>query len=751
MNLPGMKTLSLTVALTLAPMAGQADDNKFNRIATFPVFLNTDINQETVAEIVAASVDGNTLIYTDGKTDNVGFVDITHPATPVAAGVLAVGGEPTSVAVSGNYGLVAVNTSPSFIAPSGHLTVVDMENRKAIATLDLGGQPDSVAVSPDGRYAIIAIENERDEDLGNGEPPQAPAGYLVIVDMVGSPNSWTLRTVNMSGIADIFPEDPEPEYVDINNDNIAVITLQENNYIALVDLASGLIVNHFSAGTVDLDQIDTSKDKIINLDSSLNNVPREPDGVTWISSTQFVTADEGDLYGGSRGFTVFNIDGSIAYEADNSVEHIIVQHGHYPEKRAGKKGNEPENAEFGKFGKDKLLFIGSERASVVLVYKLRENTSHMKLMQVLPTAVKPEGLLALPERNLFIAAGEKDARGDKIRSAISIFQLSGEASYPTIISKKRKGIPIAWGALSGLAMDKKDADKAYAVQDSFYKKSTILKLDIENTPAKITSEIMLKDYMGKLSAIHPGIVNADMSVNLDPEGIATRVEGGFWVVSEGKGTVNSTSKPFETFNLLIKAEKDGLISQVVSLPASVNARQVRFGFEGVANVGKGNHEKVYVIFQREWAGDTDDHVRIGQYDTTTTEWKFFYYPIETPLSINGGWVGLSDLTYLGNDMFAVIERDNQGGPDAAIKRIYKFSIADLNPLADDATPGFPIVSKTLVTDLIPHLKATGGLVLEKVEGLTVTNDGTALVVNDNDGVDDSNGETQLMRFEKLFD
>ena len=29
-------------------------------------------------------------------------------------------------------------------------------------TIDLGGQPDSIAVSPDGKYAAVVIENERD-------------------------------------------------------------------------------------------------------------------------------------------------------------------------------------------------------------------------------------------------------------------------------------------------------------------------------------------------------------------------------------------------------------------------------------------------------------------------------------------------------------------------------------------------------------------------------------------------------------
>lgn len=748
--------MAITAALSASPVIAKdkdTDDNAFKRVSTFPVYLNTDINVETVAEIVAVSTDGNTLIYTDGKTENLGFVDITDPTNPLPAGITALGGEPTSVAVAGQYALTAVNTSPSFIAPSGNLQVIDIVTHALVTTFDLGGQPDSIAVSPDGRYAAVVIENERDEDLGDGAPPQAPAGYMVIVDMIGAPAEWTMRNINFTGLDSMrFADDPEPEFVDINSANIAVVTLQENNHIALVDLASGNVINHFSAGTVDLDQIDTQKDKLIELTSTLTDIPREPDGVSWISKSQFVTADEGDLDGGSRGFTVFNTDGSIAYAAGNSVEHVIVKHGHFPDKRAGKKGNEPENAEFAKYGNNKFLFIGSERASVALVYKLNGKNKAPKLMQVLPTAVKPEGLLAIPQRNLFVAAGETDDRGDKIRSGLSIYQLTKEANYPTVISKNKKdGTPIPWGALSGLAMDREDDETAYTIQDSFYEKSRILKLDIDDVPAKITKEIILSDMMGKLAMVAPSMVNVDSTVNLDPEGIATRKDGGFWLVSEGKGTVGSTAKPFETLNLLLRISKKGYIEEVITLPAAVNNRQVRFGFEGVTTVDAASGEVVYVAFQREWAGDADNHVRIGRYDTSTGEWSFFYYPIEAPLSVNGGWVGLSDLTYLGNEKFLVIERDNQGGPDAAIKRLYKFSIQGLTSVADNGeAPVFPLVSKTLVRDLMPDLKATGGLTLEKVEGLAVTDDGTVLVVNDNDGVDDSNGETQLLRLEDIL-
>ncbi len=106
-----------------------------------------------------------------------------------------------------------------------------------------------------------------------------------------------------------------------------------------------------------------------------------------------------------------------------------------------------------------------------------------------------------------------------------------------------------------------------------------------------------------------------------------------------------------------------------------------------------------------------------------------------------------------DDEFIVVDRDNQAGPDAAIKRIYQFSVDDLEPLKDTdigTTPAFPVVSKTLVRDLMPDLEATNGLVLEKIEGLAVLPNGDVLVVNDNDGVDDSNGETQLLTFEELL-
>lgn len=502
--------------------------------------------------------------------------------------------------------------------------------------------------------------------------------------------------------------------------------------------------NDFSAGSVNLTQIDTKENNLIELNSSLSNIPREPDGVSWIGNGLFATADEGDLNGGSRGFTIYTTSGRVIYSSGNSIEHEVVRLGHYPEERSENKGNEPENVEYGAYGRNQFLFVGSERSSVVLVYRINRGLGFYhqpQLVQVLPNGVGPEGLLAIPRRNLLIVASEVDDRGSKIRSTLNIYKLGKKATYPKIVSGDRSdGTPIPWGALSGLAASQ-EKNTVFTIHDSFYNKSRIYAMNIGQKPAVIEDEIVLKDSLRKLADVDPSLVNDDGTVNLDQEGIAVSNNGSFWIASEGAGSANDDDR---IFNLLLQVSPQGVIQEVVKLPDSVNARQIRFGFEGVASAGKGENEVVYVAFQREWVGDSEGFVRIGRYERATGDWKFYYYPLDEATSPNGGWVGLSEITYLGNDNFAVIERDNQGNTDARIKRIYKFSIAGLTPLTDTNTPDFPIVHKTLVRDLMPDLKATGGAVLEKIEGLTLLRNGKLLIVNDNDGVDDSNGETQLL-------
>ncbi|MGA0839856.1 MAG: esterase-like activity of phytase family protein, partial [Pseudomonadales bacterium] len=725
----------------------------------------------TAAEIVAASEDGRTLIYTDSPGEQIGFVDITDPGNPLALGTLPTPGEPTSVAVAGRYALAAVDTSPDFLNPSGELLVIDIASGAEVRTLDLGGQPDSVAVSPDRRYAAIAIENQRDEDAGDGAPPQLPAGYLVVLSLQGEPATWTRTDVALDLPGMIYPDDPEPEYVDINARNEAVVTLQENNHIAIVDLATATVIEDFSAGAVDLDGIDTLDERPNRVlqEDTLTAVLREPDGVTWINDELLATANEGDLDGGSRGFTVFRRDGLVVFESGNQLDQISVRVGNYPDRRSDAKGNEPENIAAATYGADDFLFINSERASLVYVYDINDPIQPL-FRQVLPAALSPEGVIAIPSRRLLVTASEVDGRDGIARAGLGIYGYRTTLpTYPSISSENRTdGTPIAWGAMSGLANDPSNPETLYAIDDSFFRANRIFTLNVGTRPVTLTEELAIKDTgdvlanvpvvtvpdptVSSSNAARVGVfdqadrallINADKTVNLDPEGIARASDGGFWIASEGNGSVAGaeSGRPILSLNFLIKTTSDGVIQNVIRLPDAVNAAQFRFGFEGVAE----HNGNVYVAFQRPWAllNDGANLVRIGVYNIAAGTWSFLLYPIEDVASPNGGWVGLSDITSLGNGQFLVVERDNQGGPDARIKRLYRI---DVTGVAAGST-----LTKTLVRDLLGQgdLTRTGGLPPEKIEGSAVTADGDVWIVNDNDGVNDNSGETQMIRLGTL--
>jgi alkaline phosphatase len=214
-----MKTRSITAALAAVLAASVASaasaEPVFNRIATFAVAENlpadADKKAKTSAEIISASEDGNTLVYSDSPYGAVGFVDITDPKAPKGGGLVKIDGEPTSVTVAGGKVLAGVNTSKSKAEPSGNLTVIDIASKKVEASCDLGGQPDSVALSKDGKFLAVAIENERDEEVNDGDIPQMPAGDLVILSLKdGVVDCGSIKHVTLTGLADVAGDDPEP-------------------------------------------------------------------------------------------------------------------------------------------------------------------------------------------------------------------------------------------------------------------------------------------------------------------------------------------------------------------------------------------------------------------------------------------------------------------------------------------------------------------------------------------------------------
>ncbi|WP_328466820.1 esterase-like activity of phytase family protein [Actinoplanes sp. NBC_00393] len=691
-------SVAALAAVAAAPTAATAHGRAagFHRLSTFPAYLNSSIDDTAAAEISTVTEDGRTVVYTDSPGKRLGFVDITNPSRPAAAGTLAVGGEPTSVAHLGRLLLAGVNTRTSFTSPSGKLVVIDSRSRAVVREIDLGGQPDSVAVAPSGRYVAVAIENERDEDVNDGAIPQAPAGWLAVIDT----KTWKVSRIALTGLSAVAPTDPEPEYVSINSRDEAVVSLQENNHLAVVSLSSRKIIRSIDAGSVTVTGVDTLDDDKISLDGTIT-AKREPDGVAWITDDLFATANEGDYEGGSRGWSIFSKKtGKAVWDAGNTLEHIAVAHGQYPDKRSDAKGIEAENVAFARIAGVPYVFVNSERGNFTAVYDVT-NPLKPRFKQLLPTTNGPEGVVAVPSRGLVVVSSEEEDASIGIRGTVQVFGL-GAPSSSQIVS--RDDIP--WGALSALSAVPGRRDRLASVTDAVYSPTRILGL---TTDGVIHSELT--------------VTKGGEPVGYDAEGLVVRKQGGYWLAVEGTNT-------------LVRLNSRAEVQEEIPLSADVAAAVTSNGLEGIAEVGT----SVWVAVQRPIKGDPADTARIGRYDTVTKTWSWLLYPLDTAPT---GWVGLSELVAVDANTFAVIERDNQRGTLAAIKKIYTFDVP--------ATwTGTPTVRKKLVKDLLPLLKADGGWVQDKVEGLAVAGDGRTYAVTDNDGIDDAAGETVFLDLGRLL-
>jgi outer membrane protein assembly factor BamB len=476
---------------------------------------------------------------------------------------------------------------------------------------------------------------------------------------------------------------------------------------------------------VALDKVDTKKDGALTFDGSMKETPREPDAVKWLDNDRLVVANEGDYKGGTRGFTIFSRTGEVVYESGPAFEYEVARAGHYPEHR-NKKGVEPEGLETAAFGADRLVFVASERGSLVGVYK--DTGAEPQFLQALPSGIGPEGLVAIPSRNLLVTANETDLGEDGLaRSHVMIYERSeGPAAYPMITAVSREdGTPLGWGALSGLAADPSVPGKLYAVSDSVYTGApAIFAIDATKTPAVITGKTIVTR-------------NGHPAQKLDLEGIAADGEGGFWLANEGD---SAKLVPHGIFHV----DVEGAIRQEIPFPAALLAGETRFGLEGITTVGSGDGLMLVMAVQREWKDDPEGQVKLLAYRPANKEWAAVRYPLE---AAGSGWVGLSEITARDGKLY-IVERDNLIGDAARVKRLYSVALDAFKPAALDGE--LPVVEKTLVRDLLPDLKAaTNGYVVDKVEGFTIDAAGDAFVVTDNDGVDDSSGETLFLRLGNL--
>ena len=278
---------------------------------------NGDIN--TIAVIAAGSDNIPTSAMDDPiGTTNLTVTDITLPEE--VDGVTL--GSLTSIAISGDLMAVAVPADTK--TDNGYVLFyngLDSSSPVFLDQVEVGALPDMVTFTPDGGKVLVANEGEPSSDytvdpegsisviniLASGEPEES-ASTISFTDfndeqetllsqgmMVPNPSG---RTINGVEIATTVAQDLEPEYITATND-IAYVSLQENNGIAVVDLEDlsveivGLGVKSWSGLNIDIQE-----DGSVSFGQyeGLYGV-YQPDTIanyTWKDATFVVTANEGD-------------------------------------------------------------------------------------------------------------------------------------------------------------------------------------------------------------------------------------------------------------------------------------------------------------------------------------------------------------------------------------------------------------------------------------------------------------------------
>jgi Esterase-like activity of phytase len=681
-----------------------------------------------VAEIVAATPNGLTLLYTSADAGALGLVDITDPARPVSLprvdARLGGVGEPTSVAISpdGRYAVLALRLDDDVTnARRGFLRVYDIRNPRAVKhvkDVSVGIGPDSLALAGSGKTlrAVVAIEDEETDAKGDATLGGQRPGRIDVVglqDLYGGTSTGVQRIELVDALkalpGALYPADPQPEFVALSpNGRTAAVTLQENNAVALIDLShsrQARLVRVLSAGSVERKgNADLQRDKEIAFKDSFNG-RREPDAVTWVSNDVFALANEGDgkkdkdgTLPGGRGFTLMNTRGEVVYETGERTEQRAVQFGHYPDSRSAAKGVEIEGVTSARFGGKPHLLVGSERGSFLEVYEISD-PKQPRFVQLLPTGMSPEGITTVTHR----ADGQQLAvTANEVEGSITLYRFhaaGAPAREPQIVARDA-GMP--WGALSGLTTD---GSHLYAVPDNAFAQSRIWRIN----PAEVAQGRMVIDQVIPLT-------DNGKPLQVDPEGIA-RVADGFWIAAEGAAVDG---------NELIRVNTAGEVQQRIKLPASVQAKfasaKTGTGYEGVAASADG--QTLYMAIQRGY-DLAKPQAAILKLHLPTQTWTSALYPLEQhSKDAKTYWMGLSEIQLTADGRLLLLERDKGGGEGKAIhaevKRVYSVNAADVVEGA--------VLKKTLVRDL----RKDFNWLHEKAEGMVIFK-GDLWVVNDNDG------------------
>lgn len=382
------------------------------------------------AEISASTIDGKQLVVTEADLGSISILNIedvknVKTVKQISFKSISEKAEVTSVAVTpdGKYALAAVRTGDDVTnANKGFVAAVDLAKLETVKVYDVGVGPDSIAVSKNGLYAVVAIEDEEinlEKDEVDMSKTVRPGSIAVISFTDGDALKGEVTNVSVdlstTGNGAIYPHDPQPEYVAISPDSLtAAVTLQENNAVAIVDLKEKKVVKTFGLGETK-HKADLKADDVISITEDMTARP-EPDGIAFSEDGKYLlTANEGDLgkdefkdkvKSGGRNIMVWDLDGNAVYDSLELVDKAAAQAGLYPDKRSANRGSEVENLTIGNINGKPFLAVAAERDNAILFFDVTDPKNPVYKGLIPSGGESPEGIHKVNGRDLFVSSDE---------------------------------------------------------------------------------------------------------------------------------------------------------------------------------------------------------------------------------------------------------------------------------------------------------------------------------------------------------
>ena len=308
---------------------GAAEIVQFHSASSTIYAINSAADEPTI-EIIDASTLTSDVLANPLSSENLTSITLVLPTEQNSVQLAG----PTSIAVSGNWMAVAMPAADK--ATNGMVLFyngLDTSSPTFVKAVEVGNLPDMVTFTPDASKVLTANEGEP-----SGDYTIDPEGSISIISIVdGTPSDTSInisfsdyngkqadlekqgmhfpnpsgRTINGSLISTTVAQDLEPEYITTTNE-VAYITLQENNGLAIVDLSDNS-VKVIGLGFKDWSefQIDGMEDGTVSFGQYDNlygmYMPDTIASFQWKDANFLVTANEGDAR--EYFFDTLNTDG----------------------------------------------------------------------------------------------------------------------------------------------------------------------------------------------------------------------------------------------------------------------------------------------------------------------------------------------------------------------------------------------------------------------------------------------------------